>query len=128
MPGVAGNVLTGNQQLGHNVVVFAKNLVVEVHQLALTHSGGCLLGRYIRRPFPQPQLAHTHANGTGGYQNHFISGVFDITDGLAQCLHPPNVQIACGMGQGGGADFYNNTHKNTSNICFFTLYSPPGAM
>ena len=47
MPLFTGDILLGDQQLGHGVVVFSEELIIEVHQLALSHSGGCLLGRNI---------------------------------------------------------------------------------
>jgi hypothetical protein len=94
------------------VVVLAEELVIDVHQFTLTHSGGCLLGGDILRPLPQTQLADAHADGAGGYQNHFVACIFDIAHHFAELLHPTDIQMASGMGQGGGADFYYNTHDN----------------
>lgn len=38
-----------------------------------------------------------------------MTGVFQVTEDSAQFLHPPDVQQARGVGQGGGADFHHNT-------------------
>jgi hypothetical protein len=39
-----------------------------------------------------------------------VAGIFDIAEDLAQLLHPADIQMPGGMGQGGGADFYDNAH------------------
>ena len=43
------HIVAGDQQLGHGMVVFAEELIVGVHQLALAHGGSGLLGGNIRR-------------------------------------------------------------------------------
>ena len=39
---------------------------------------------------------------------------FDIGQDLTQFLHPADVQMACGMGQGGSTNFYNDAHEKSS--------------
>ena len=69
-------IVAREQNLGHGVVVFAKQLVVGVHQFALAHGGCGLLAGHIGGAGGQPQLAHTHANGTAGDQQNLMAGVF----------------------------------------------------
>ena len=109
-----GQIVRRNQQLGNGMMVLAEQLVVNVHQLALAHCRRGLLGGDILRPVSQSQLAHAHANGAGGNQNQLVPGVADITHGLAQGLHPPDVQLPGGVGQCGCSDFYNDTHRHSS--------------
>ena len=110
----AGHIFTGNQQLCHSMVIFAKQLVIGIHQLTLPHRGGCLFRWDVCWALTQPQLPHAHANGTGGHQNHLMSRVFDVTDHPAQLCHPPDVQVTRGMGQGGCANFHHNAHRYPS--------------
>ena len=114
MPLLALGVLTGDQQLCYRVVIFAEQLVVSIHQLALTDGSGCLLGGDIFGTLPQTQLAHTHADGTGGNEDYLMSCVFNVTHNLAQLLYPADVQMPGGMGQGRGADLYYDTHESAS--------------
>ena len=83
MPGFVAQVIRSDQQLRHGMVILAEKLVVDVHQLALTYGGSCLLGGDIPRPGSQAQLAHPHADGTGGHQNQLMAGVSDVAHGLA---------------------------------------------
>ena len=39
----------GDEDLRDDVVVLGEELVVDVHELALADSGGCLLGRHVGR-------------------------------------------------------------------------------
>ena len=106
----------GEQDLRHRVVVFGKQLVVGVHQFTLTHGSGSLLGGDVLGPFLQAQLAHAHADGTGGHQDHLMTGVFDVGDHLGQKLHPANVQMAGGMGQGGGTELDDDAHMKPPSV------------
>ena len=113
------DILAGEQNLGHRVVVLGKQLVIGVHQLALAHGGGGLLGGHVAGLAGQVQLAHPHANGPGGHQNHLVPRVFQVGQHLHQLLHVADVQPPGGMGQGGGAYFYYNTHGFHSLLRFF---------
>ncbi len=103
------HVCGGEQNLGHGVVVFGKGLVIGVHQFALAYGSGGLLAGGVLRPLVEGEFAHPHADGPRGDQDQLMSGVFQITEDPAQPLHPPQVQQARGMGQGGGANLYHNT-------------------
>ena len=96
--------------LFQTVIVFLKKFVIYVHQLALSHRGGCLLAGNILGPLPQTQLAHTHADGTGGNQNHFMTGIFDVAHDFAQLLHTADIQVSGRVCQSGCTDFYDDTH------------------
>ena len=76
------------------MVKLRKQLVVDVHELALAHGGGGLLGGHIRGAGPQAQLSHAHADGAGGHQDHLMPGVFQIAEHLAKLLHLADVQMA----------------------------------
>ena len=123
---LAVDILAGEQHLGHGVVVLVEQLVVGIHQLALAHGGGGLLGGHILGPPGQVQLAHAHADGAGGHQNDLMSRVFQVAEHLAQPLHPLDVQAPCGVGQRGGAHLYNDTHtispfRPVRTVVFCTL-------
>ena len=124
MPLLAGHILAGDQQLGNGMMVFAEELVIDVHQLALAYRGGGLLGGDILGPLPQPQLAHAHSNGPGGHQDHLMPRVLDVADHPAQRGYPPDIQVPCGMGQRGRADLYHNTQRNPSRKNIFCHYTP----
>ena len=109
-PGIVGSIVAGDQQLGNRVVVLAEQLVVCIHQLTLTHSGGGLFGQDVFRPLPQSQLAHAHADGAGGNQYQLMSGIFNVTHDLAQLLHPADIQMAGGVRKSRCADFDYNAH------------------
>ena len=111
MTGLVDHVVVGNQQLCHGMVILAEELVIDIHQFTLTHGSGCLLGGDILGTLPQTQLAHTHADGAGGYQNHFVTCILDIAHNLAEQFHPADIQMAGGMGQGRGTDFDDDSHK-----------------
>ena len=83
MPGFVAQVIRRNQQLRHGMMILAEKLVVDVHQLALAHGSSRLLGGNIPRPGSQTQLAHPHADGTGGHQNQLMARVADVAHGLA---------------------------------------------
>ena len=110
---LAADILAGEQHLRHRVVVFVEQLVVGVHQLALTHGGCGLLGGHVRRAAGQIQLTHAHADGAGGHQNDLVPGIFQVTEHLAQRLHPLDIQPPGGVRQRGGADLYGDTHIKT---------------
>ena len=104
------HILAGEQDLGHGVVILEEQPVVGVHQLALAHGGGGLLGGHVGGLAGQVQLAHAHADGAGGDQNHLMAGVFQVGEHLDQLLHVADVQPPGGVGQGGGAHLYNDSH------------------
>ena len=105
------NVICGEQDLGDCVVILGKQLVVGIHQLALTHCGSSLLTGHIRGTTGKPQLAHAHADSAGGDQNDLASGIFHITEHLAQKLHTTDIQPSAAVGEGGGTDLYNDSHR-----------------
>ena len=98
------------EDLGHGVVILGEELVVGVHELALAHGGGGLLGGHVGGTAGQVQLAHPHADGAGGHQDQLVPGIFQVGQHLDQLLHMADVHHAGGMGEGGSADFYDDTH------------------
>ena len=104
------HVLPGEQDLGHRVVILGEQLVIGIHQLALAHGGGRLFGGHVAGAAWQIQLAHPHADGTGGHQDHLVSRVFQVGQHLYQLLHMADVQPPGGVCQGRGAHFYHDAH------------------
>ena len=98
------------------MVVFTEQLVVDVHQLTLAHRRRGLFAGDVLGPLPQTQLAHAHADGTGGYQNQLVPGVADVAHGFAQGLHPADIQLSRGVGQGRCTDFDYDAHKHPSAL------------
>ena len=78
-----GDIWPGDEQLGHRVVILGKQLVVGIHQLALAHGGGGLLGGNVLGPLRQVQLAEAHSNGSGGHQNDLMSCILQVAHNLA---------------------------------------------
>ena len=105
-------VRAGEQDLRHRMIVLGEQLIVGVHQLALPHGGGRLLGGDVGGATGQGQLAHPHTDGAGGNQHQLMAGVFEIAHHLTQLLHPPNIQQSGGVRQRGGAYFHYDTHRN----------------
>ena len=93
-------VFAGQEDLRRGVVIGGKELVVDIHELAL--SDGCrgLLSRHVCGALPQVEFAHSHADGTGGNQDDFMPGIFDIAEHLAQRFDMPDIQAPRSMGQG----------------------------
>ena len=114
------DVLPGDQQLGHGVVVLAEELIISIHQFALAHGGGGLLGGDVGGTLAQAQLAHAHADGAGGHQDHLMTRILDVADDLAQLLHQPDVQMSGRVGQGAGADLDDDAHSDSSISHYFT--------
>ena len=110
------DVLPGEEDLGHGVVVHGKKPVVGVHQLTLAHGRGGLLGGHILGLAGQVELAHPHADGAGGDQNGLVSCILQVRQHLHQLLHMANVQQARGVCQGGSADFHHNSHNMSSRF------------
>ena len=101
----------GEEDLGHGVVVLGEQLVIDVHQLALAHGCGGLLGGHVAGPLGKVQLSHPHGDGPGGHQHHLMAGVFQIAHHFAQGLHPADIELSRSVGEGGGAHFDYNTHR-----------------
>ena len=106
---LAADVLTGQQQLRHGVVILGEELVVDIHQLALADGGG-LLARHIRRSAGQVELADAHADGAGGDENDLVARIFQIAEHLAELFHPLNIQSPRGMRQRGGSYLDRDSH------------------
>ena len=103
-------VVPGDEQLGHRVVIFPEQLVVNIHQLALSHRRRRLLGGDVLRTGFQAQFGDPHADGAGGDQDHLMRCVAHVADGLAQRLHAANIQMPRRVRQGRGADFDDAPH------------------
>ncbi|MPN37639.1 hypothetical protein SDC9_185159 [bioreactor metagenome] len=58
------------------MVVFPEQLIIGVHQFALTNGGAGLLGRHVGRSALQPQLSNANADGAGRDQHDFLAAVF----------------------------------------------------
>ena len=92
------------------MVILAEKPVVGIHQLALAHGGGGLLQAGLGGALLEAQLAHAHAHGAGGNHDDLDPGVLDIADHLAEALNMPDIEVAGGIGKGGGSYFYYDSH------------------
>ena len=101
------------QHLRHGVVVFGKQLVVGVHQLALAHGRGGLLGGHVRGARPELQLAHAHADGARGNQHDLVPGILQVRQCFAQCFHQADVQTSGFVGKRGSAHLYDDSHQKS---------------
>ena len=110
LPSAVGNVRRSDKELRHGVVILREQLVVDIHQLALSHGGRRLLGGHIGGTPRQIQLPHAHADGAGRHQNDLMPRVLQVAEHLAQPLHPLDVQAPRGVSQRGGTHLYNDTH------------------
>ena len=104
------NVFSRQKDLRHGMVVFGKQLVVNIHQLALPHGGRGLLGGHIIRPFRKIELSDAHGDGAGGYEDDFVPGVFDIAEDLAEGFHAADIHAPGGMRQIRRTDLYGDSH------------------
>ena len=111
---LAADVLAGQQQLRHDVIVLREELIVKIHQLALADGGSRLLARHIRRAPGQVELADAHADGTGRDENDLMTCIFQVAEHFAQSLHTLYVQPPGGVCQCGSADFDNDSHNDPS--------------
>ena len=109
-PGLLLHVAARQQNLGHSMVILRKQLVIGVHELALAHGGGSLLGRDVLRAAGQAQLAHAHADGAGGHKDDLMPRIFQVAKDFAQRLHPADIQPPGWIGQRGGSHLHHNTH------------------
>ena len=112
------HVHAGEQDLRHSVVVGVEQPVVGVHQLTLTHSGTGLLGGGVLGAGRQRQLAHAHADGTGGYQNDLVALVFQVAEHFDQLFGVADVQPPGGVCQGRSAYFHNDAHVSVNPFPF----------
>ena len=111
-PGIV-HAVPGEQHLGGGVAVLAEELVVDVHQLALAHRRAGLTAADVVGLGGQLQLAHTHADGTGGYEDDLNAPVAHVREHAHQMIHAPQVQLAAFVGQRGRAHF----HHHAADIC-----------
>ena len=58
------------------MIVFGEQLVIHIHQLALSHRRRRLLGWHIVGPLPEVQLAEAHGDSAGGHQNLSLIHIF----------------------------------------------------
>ena len=90
-PAFAQQIRRRTEKLSHDMIVFPKKLIINIHELALAHRSGGLFSRHIRWTLGQIQFAYSHGNGPGGYQNHLMPGVFQVAQYLTQLFHPLDV-------------------------------------
>ena len=93
------HVVPRQQDLPHRAGVFGKELIVDVHDVALSHGCRCLLVAELRGPRPHLQLGHPHGNGAGGYQDHLVSHAVQIGQHPGHPLDALKVQNTGRMGQ-----------------------------
>ena len=108
--------VSGQQNLRHGMVVFAENLVIHIHQLALSDGGERLLLFDFGGALAQSGFAHADADGAGGYQHDVLAAVLQIRQHLAKRFNAAVVDLSVVIGEGGGAhlnDGFLIAHKYT---------------
>ena len=92
------------------MVVLAEQPVVGVHQLALAHGCGGLLGNDVAGLFDL-QFADAQAGSRRRHDNKLMPGVLDIAPHLDQILGVADVEQPAGVCQRAGAYFNDDTHN-----------------
>ena len=87
-------VFACEKNLCHSVVILRELPVIHIHQLTLAYGRGGLLCRHVGRLSFQIQLADAHSDGSGRNQNHFMPGVYNITEHFAKLFHMADIQVA----------------------------------
>ena len=118
---LTADVLAGQQQLRHNMIVLREELIVKIHQLALADGGRGLLARHIRRTAGQIELADAHADRAGRDENDLVTCIFQVAEHFAQPLHALNVQPPGRMRECGSADFNNDSHNDPSHCMMASI-------
>ena len=98
------------------MIVFAKQLIISIHQLALTDGGCRLLRGNIGGTFSESQFSDTHTDRTGGDQHDLISRVLEVAQHSAKLLHAADIQKSRRIGKSRGSDFYDNSHSINSLV------------
>ena len=66
------------------MVVSREQPIVGVHQFTLAHGGAGLLGGHIFGALGERELAHAHADGTGGDEDDLVPGILQVAEYLDQ--------------------------------------------
>ena len=109
MPRLIPEILSGQQDLRNGVIVRSKQLVIDIHELALADRGGGLLGGHVGGALCEVQLPDSHADCTRRDQNNLMSCVLHIAEDLAEGFHMPDIHPSGGVCQGRGTDLYHNS-------------------
>ena len=90
------DVLCIEKDLGYGLVIIPEKLVIEVHEAALSDSGGGLFHTHavVVRAALHAQLVPSHGNGSGGDQDHFVSHILDIRQRADQAVRGAQVALA----------------------------------
>ena len=64
-PAFAQQIRRHNEKLSHDMIVFPKKFIINIHDLALAHRSSGLFSRHIRWTLGQIQFAYSHGNGPG---------------------------------------------------------------
>ena len=108
-------VVGSQKKLSNRVVVARKELVVDVHQLALTDRCRRLLGGDITGACGEHKLAHSHSDRTRGNEDYLVTCVFKIAEDLAEYLHQSYVESARRVSEGRRTYFYNDFHNSSAS-------------
>ena len=114
------HVCPGEQNLRHGAAVLREELVVEMHQLALSHGGRGLLDRQLGGPLAHAQLHRAHADGARGDEDDLVPGAADIREYPRQMVHIPEVQTAGAVRQGRGTDLDHDSFAHNLIIHSFS--------
>ena len=111
-------ILSGQQDLCDGVIVRSKQLVINVHELALADCGRSLLGGHVGGALCEVQLPDSHADGPRRDQDNLMPGVLYIAEDLAEGFYMPDIHPSGGVCQGRGTDLYHNSQRyHLQTIC-----------
>ena len=108
-----GNIAPRQEHLGDGVAVLRKELIIGVHQLALTDGGGRLLGGDIGGATVKPELADAHTDRAGGDQHDLVPCIFQIRKNTAERLDAAHVEMPRVIHQCRCTNLNNNSHFRT---------------
>ena len=101
---MGGDVLM-EEQLGDGLTVLREVLVIDEHQLTLSHRSGGLFFLHDTRSFTHAQFCHTGAHSARGHKNDLLAHILDVAEDHGDPVNLAEVDPAAGMGQRTRADF-----------------------
>ena len=106
---VVFDVLFGQKNLGYFLVIFIEEVFINLDQRSLAHRGCRLFKPDFCWALIKAQSGRADAHGARRNEDHFFALVFQIGQNPGQLFQTAQIDAAVGIGDGGCADFDNNT-------------------